>query len=221
MNARDEILGRIRAATADIAEKDPAKDVPIDWRYGVGVLVEDVVGTFVERVRDYKATVVPVATDADVPAALAAALPATGVTSSVVVPTGLPQAWREALAGTGIGVAVDDPPLTKTELNEVDAVVTAAAAGIADTGTIVLDHDADQGRRALTLVPDRHICVVRVDQLTGDVPEAMTRLKASVMAHRPLTFISGGSATSDIELSRVDGVHGPRTLYVILVGATE
>lgn len=110
----------------------------------------------------------------------------------------------------------DDPPLDRMVLNEIDAVVTAAAVGVAETGTIILDHAPDQGRRALTLVPDTHLVVVRAEQVVSDVPEAVGRLGASVAAGSPLTWISGPSATSDIELSRVEGVHGPRKLLVIL-----
>ena len=97
-------------------------------------------------------------------------------------------------------------------------MLTAAAVGIAETGTFVLDHHDDQGRRALTLVPDRHVCVVRADQVVTDVPEAVVRLREAVEAGRPLTWVSGPSATSDIELSRVEGVHGPRSLHVLVVG---
>jgi len=107
--------------------------------------------------------------------------------------------------------------LSPQELNRIDAVVTAAAVGVAETGTIVLDHSPDQGRRALSLVPDRHICVLRADQVVSGVPEAVALLRPAVEAGQPLTWISGGSATSDIELTRVEGVHGPRQLYVILV----
>jgi len=131
----------------------------------------------------------------------------------VVVPAGFNQAWRP----DGIDVVLDEPVLSSADLNGVDAVLTSATVGIAVTGTIVLDHTQGQGRRALTLVPDLHVCVLMADQIVGDVPEAVARLSASVSAGRPLTWVSGPSATVDIELIRVHGVHGPRTLRVVLV----
>ena len=136
--------------------------------------------------------------------------------STVVLPVGIEAAWRAAVEASGLEVLSDEPALSHDELNRVDAVVTAAAVGIAETGTFVLDHRPDQGRRALTLVPDRHVCVVRADQVVTDVPEAVGRLAASVAEGLPLTWVSGPSATSDIELNRVEGVHGPRTLHVLL-----
>ena len=133
------------------------------------------------------------------------------------MPVGLDKSWVEAIKGAGIDVRVDDPQLSKEELNGTDAVVTAAACGIADTGSIVLTHVEDQGRRAITLVPDRHVCVMNANQVVSDVPEAIQIVKPAVHDGHPLTFISGGSATPDIELARVDGVHGPRQLYVVVV----
>ena len=216
MDAKQEILARIRRATVDITEKDPVKDQPVDWTYGLGIEMDDVVGTFEQKVIDYSATVVR-AKPAAVPEAVVTGLRATGAKESVVVPSGLEKSWQDAMTAAGFEVRVDDPQLTHETLDGTDAVVTAAASGIADTGTIVLDHTADQGRRALSLVPDRHVCVIRASQVVSDVPESVQDLRPSVEAGHPLTFISGGSATSDIELSRVDGVHGPRTLYVVLV----
>ena len=132
--------------------------------------------------------------------------------SSVVVPRGLDESWVEGFSGE---VRVDAPgeELTVDELDGQGAVVTASAVAIAQTGTIVLDSSPACGRRAITLVPDHHVCIVRVDDIVDIVPEGIARLDA----HAPLTFISGPSATSDIELSRVEGVHGPRTLDVIIL----
>jgi L-lactate dehydrogenase complex protein LldG len=130
----------------------------------------------------------------------------------VLVPPGLDEEW---LAATGVARVADRAESTPEELDRVDSVVTACAVAIAETGTIVLDGSPDQGRRRITLVPDHHICVVRVPaQVVSSVPLALERLDPA----RPLTWISGPSATSDIELDRVEGVHGPRTLEVILVG---
>jgi L-lactate dehydrogenase complex protein LldG len=214
VNARDEILARIRAATTDIIEKDPAKDVPVDWAYAQPTPVDDVLDTFVENIEDYKARIVrtPAArTGAEIVAALAELGART-----VVVPDGVPAVWVTALSEAGVGIVRDDPPLSHSELDAVDAVLTGSGVSIAETGTICLDHRDDQGRRALTLVPDRHVCVVRAQTVVSDVPEAVARMKGAIEEGRPLTWISGGSATSDIELSRVEGVHGPRRLVVIL-----
>ena len=213
MSAREEILARTRSALADVTAAEA--DVTVPWEYGQPVDVGDVIETFVERVEDYQATVVRCAAS-ELPAAVAAGLAATGA-DSVVVPTGLDPAWLAEAAGVRF-VTENAGPLSNDELNRTDGVVTASAVGIAETGTIVLDHGPDQGRRALTLVPDRHVCVVRAEQVVSGVPEAVARLRPSIAARRPLTWISGPSATSDIELSRVEGVHGPRRLYVIVVG---
>lgn len=214
MNAREEILNRVRGALGDVVQPDSAVDVPIPWVYGRSTAMPDILERFVEMTVDYKAVVrrVPAA---GVPAAVAEMLVTAGV-GSAVLPVGLDEAWCAAIAAAGITVHRDEPPLSNKELNAIGAVVTASAVSIAETGTIVLDHADNQGRRALTLVPDTHLVVVRADQVVSDVPEAVGRLAAAVTGGSPLTWISGGSATSDIELIRVEGVHGPRTLLVVL-----
>ena len=198
MSARDDILGRVRSALAGV---EPGGAVPPAPR-GAPVPAGDtaLVDLFAERVADYRAVVERCA-EADLVATVAAALPAG---ARVVVPDGL---------GFEVPGSVVDDGLPAVELDRLDAVVTLARIGIAETGTIVLDHGPGQGRRAITLVPDRHVCVVRADQVVADVPDAVTLLDPL----SPLTWISGPSATSDIELDRVEGVHGPRNLHVIIV----
>lgn len=208
MSTRDDMLARI-AAALEGADRIP----PPQREYGATTPLPDIAATFVERVEDYRAVVERVNPEG-ITAAVAAALTRA---TRVVVPPGLPREWVAALDGAE--VVADDGDLSPDELDHFDAVVTAAAVGIAVTGTIVLDHGPDQGRRALSLVPDVHVCVVRESQLVGDVPESIAPLRDAVDAGRPLTWISGPSATSDIELERVEGVHGPRTLHVLLVSA--
>ena len=214
MSARDEILARIRAATADVTIDDPVLDMPVTWAYAQPTPLADVLETFVENILDYRARITRTPASST-SAAIVAALREMGA-ASVVVPDGVPEPWMDALAEAGLCVVRDDPALSPRQLDEVDAVLTGSAVSMAETGTICLDHRADQGRRALTLVPDRHVCVVRASSVVSDVPEAVARLKDAVAEGMPLTWISGGSATSDIELTRVEGVHGPRQLYVIL-----
>ena len=214
--AREEILARIRRASTDVTEKDPVADVAVDWTYGSGLPIEDVVGEFVEKVLDYDAAVVRVSR-AGVPKAVVDGLMSTGATSSVVVPAGLDESWTAAIREHGLEIRTDSAELSNQVLNETDAVVTAAASAIADTGTIVLTHGPDQGRRAISLVPDRHVCVVLASQVVSDVPQSIAAVKPAVVQGSPVTMISGGSATSDIELARVEGVHGPRQLYVVVV----
>ncbi|HZR52914.1 MAG TPA: lactate utilization protein C [Streptosporangiaceae bacterium] len=165
----------------------------------------DIVALFAERAADYRAIVERVP-EQDVPAAIARALTGT----RFVVPDGLPDSWLPP----GVELVRDDPPLSALELDATDGVITGCAVAIAETGTIILDHGPGQGRRALTLVPDFHLVVVRADQVAADLPDAFARLDPT----RPHTLISGPSATSDIELIRVEGVHGPRTLHVLLTG---
>ena len=217
MSARSEILDRLRGALADV---DGAPDPQVGHRtmpttmQGAGLPAEGVLERFTEMVRDYRATVQPV-TSADLPRAVAGALQVAGC-SSVVVPTGLDDRWLAEVRHGSMRV-VAEQEVDTAGLDGVDAVVTAAAVGIATTGTIVLDHGPDQGRRALSLVPDTHVCVVRAEQVVADVPQAVARLHPEAGAAQPQTWISGPSATSDIELERVEGVHGPRTLMVLLV----
>ena len=196
MSAREEILARVRAATAGAGEvAAPAPVRAADPAVGAALL-----DLFAERVADYRAVVERCTTDE-----LAARVSAAVADLVVVVPDGL---------GVDVPGATVDSGLTALELDQVDAVVTEAAVGVAETGTLVLDHGPGQGRRALTLVPDKHVCVVRADQVVPDVPDAVAVLDPA----RAQTWISGPSATSDIELDRVEGVHGPRSLHVILVG---
>lgn len=215
VSAKETMLNRIRAGVADVSrDDDPTQADTTAWSYGQPTAMPDLVGRFVERVEDYRARVVR-CDEGDLAGRLAEV--ATDLRlATAVVPSGLPAVWVAALASAQIAVLGDEPRLSHSELDAVHAVVTAARVGIAETGTIVLDHTGDQGRRALTLVPDVHICVVRADQIVSDVPEAVVALGPSVAARRPLTWISGPSATSDIELDRVEGVHGPRTLVVII-----
>ena len=203
MTAREEILRRVRSAHV------PAPATGIRREYSHVRHHDDRLAQFVQRVEDYKATVVRTPPDG-VAAAVAKFLVDA---RQVVIPPGFDPSWIPE----GLDIVHDEPPLSAVELNGIDAVLTCAMVGIAETGTIVLDHTAGMGRRTLTLVPDMHVCVVTADQVVGDVPEAVARLSASVKNGRPLTWISGGSATVDIELSRVEGVHGPRTLRVVLV----
>lgn len=195
MSDRDTILADVRRALG----ADDRTPVPIPRDYRQAAAPDDPVGLFVERLEDYGVVVTRA-----IPAGVASVIARLVDGRSVVVPADLD--WPVP------GAAVDHA-LSHAELDACDAVVTAAAIAIAVTGTIVLDHGPGQGRRALSLVPDVHVCVVRIDQIVPDVPEAVARLDPT----RPLTWISGPSATSDIELERVQGVHGPRTLHVVLV----
>ena len=202
MSAREEVLGRIRAANRAAGSPVPPEPPRTYLRTGEhppgsAALVD----LLRDRLVDYRASVVDTTPDG-VPAAIAAAL--ADVDGPVVLPPGLPRDWYPA------GVA--DEAFAAAELDRFAAVVTGCAAACAETGTIALDGSPDQGRRAITLVPDLHVCVVRAEQVVHTVPELLARLDPT----RPLTFISGPSATSDIELERVEGVHGPRTLVVVL-----
>jgi L-lactate dehydrogenase complex protein LldG len=203
-SARDEILDRVRTA---LAGSTPADPVVRAYRRG-GDAGTAIVEQLCERLEDYKAEVRRVDAHA-VPAAIAE-ICAAHAAHRVGVPPGLPGAWRPSNVEI-----VEDDGLDARALDGLDGVVTACTLAIAETGTLVLAAGPDEGRRALTLVPDLHICVVRESHVVDTVPAAFTDL--GTLATRPLTFISGPSATSDIELSRVEGVHGPRRLVVLVV----
>ena len=200
--ARLEILTRINRATrGDVPARPAAPPAPPPRPQA------EVAQQFAEYAAEYRARVTRV-DEAGLPGALRALLAG----ERVVVPEGLPPAW---LAGLD---AAPDRGQGHAELGACGAVLTTCAVAIAETGTVVLDHGPGQGRRALTLLPDHHVCVVYASQVVDSVPQAVAALRAAVQAGQPLTWISGPSATSDIELSRVEGVHGPRRLDVVIVG---
>jgi L-lactate dehydrogenase complex protein LldG len=210
MSARSEILSRIGTALG----REPAvPEVPRDYRLaGAGAPAgdADVVTRFCERAAEYRATVRRVDAGA-VGDAIADALWGHGARRIAVAPA-------VDYAPDGVELLADDPPLQPRELDAADGVLTGCALAIAETGTIVLDGGPESGRRALTLVPDLHVCVVDAARIHASVPDAIAALADAAAAGRPLTLVSGPSATSDIELERVEGVHGPRRL-VILVAA--
>ncbi|PWT71951.1 MAG: lactate utilization protein C [Chloroflexi bacterium] len=207
-NARDRILERVRAALRT-APPDAGPVVPRDYRQQSDVDQADIQAEFIAKVRDYQALVEEVA-EADLPGATLAICRERGV-RRLAAPEDLPADWLPSQ----VEILRDAPSLTSEALELCDGVLTCCALAIAETGTLVLDGGARQGRRVLTLLPDLHLCVVFADQIVGMVPEALAWL--STRAKRPITFISGPSATSDIELSRVEGVHGPRTLVVLII----
>lgn len=199
MSARDEVLRRVRAAR-------PTTPVEVPREYNTVDGGEDLVALFIDRLIDYKATV----RRCDAGGLAGAIGELLSGVSAVVTPGGVPEGWLAAYQGK-----VLREPLAVADLDTPGvAVLTGCAVAIARTGTFILDAGPDQGRRALTLVPDHHVCVVHTGQIVGGVPEALARLADPT---RPLTLVSGPSATSDIELNRVEGVHGPRRLDVVVV----
>ena len=216
-DARTAILDRIRAATRDIPTAERPEDVPVvrSYRTSDDATPAHRIDTFAERVAEYRAVVHRVRRD-ELPGAIAASLAKRGV-RRLVVPPDLPDGWVPA----GVTPLVDDRGAAPADFDPGDGVLTGCALGIAQTGTIALDAGPTQGRRLVTLLPDYHLCVVFEDQVVGTVPEAVARLRESAARpDRPITWISGPSATSDIELNRVEGVHGPRNLEVLIVAAS-
>lgn len=211
MSARDEILARVRAALADAPAPD-APAAPRAYRRRGERTPDEVIALFAERVAAYRAQVRRVTVE-QLPAAIAAALTGGGA-RRVVAPANVPAEWRVDGFAWCAGDALD-----ARALDRVDAVLTGCAVAVAETGTIALDGGEAQGPRALTLVPDHHVCVVGAAQIVELLPEALERLAPSARAGHPITLIAGPSATSDIELIRVEGVHGPRRLDVLLVGS--
>jgi L-lactate dehydrogenase complex protein LldG len=204
VNAREEVLARVRAAIAPLSDSSSAAaaaEVPRDYR----TRSDDGIDAFIDRLDHYQAqthrtpageldgTVRAILADRDV--------------RRIAVPDGIPDQWTGHLEPLR-----DEPPLDAHTLDEADGVITTCAVAIAQSGTIILDGGPGMGRRILTLVPDYYLCVVRADQIVGSLPEALEKLDPT----RPLTFVSGPSATVDIEMVRVRGVHGPRRLEVVV-----
>jgi L-lactate dehydrogenase complex protein LldG len=213
MNAREEVLARIAAAHRAAPPPNLRyEDISREYRTTSDSSAAALTGLLIDRLVDYRALVRQSSAD-DLARTIADALADRGA-HTVVVPSGLDSTWTAGLSGS----VLTDGLLTHyqrtvSELDGVDGVITGCAVAVAETGTLILDGSPGQGRRVLTLIPDYHLCVVFPDQIVADVPEALARLEAT----QPLTMISGPSATSDIELNRVEGVHGPRTLEVIIV----
>jgi L-lactate dehydrogenase complex protein LldG len=223
--SRDQILARIRAAAGQRSEEADAAYAALPREYlraHHDPASYEIAGLFAERAADYRAVVERVpepglsAAIARILGDRAAAPDAAARSGRFVVPDGVPADWLAAVPG-GIEPADDDPPLSAAELDRTAGVMTGCAVAVAETGTIILDHGPAQGRRALTLVPDFHLVIVREDQVAADLADAFARLDPA----RPHTLISGPSATSDIELIRVEGVHGPRTLHILLAGRDQ
>jgi L-lactate dehydrogenase complex protein LldG len=212
VSAKADVLARIRAATRDVPPDEQAAFESPAPAHPPAAQSTPAAGAdlLADRVADYRATVTRVA-EIDAVADVIAAILARHGARRIAVPADLPSDWRPA----GADLVPDDPPLANEALGALDGVLTGCALAIAETGTIVLDAGSAQGRRALTLLPDLHVCIVRADQVVATVSDAVARLAATTT---PITFVSGPSATSDIELDRVEGVHGPRRLEVVLVG---
>ena len=203
MSARDEVMARVRAAIAPAgaAARSAPEEVPREYR----TRSDDGIDTFIDRLHHYQAQTHRCAAS-DLDEAVRAVLGDRGV-RRMAVPDGIPDNWTDHLEPLR-----DEPPLDAHTLDQADGVITTCAVAIAQSGTFILDGGPGMGRRILSLVPDYHLCVVRAEQIVGSLPEALAKLEPT----RPLTFVSGPSATVDIEMVRVRGVHGPRRLEVVV-----
>jgi L-lactate dehydrogenase complex protein LldG len=201
VSARDEILARVRAA---IPPQAPSPQIPRGYR----TTTDDDLDVFLDRLADYDATT-HVVEESELPNTIRGILAG----RRIVAPAGIPDAWL-----AGLDALSDDPPLSPHQLDGADGVLTTCTVAIAQTGTIILDGGPGMGRRALTLLPDYHLCVVDYNQIVSSVPDAIAKLTRPT---RPLTFVSGPSATVDIEMTRVRGVHGPRNLEVLVATAAQ
>lgn len=215
-DARSEMLTTIRNALAEVPDSETPDDVELkrDYRQKGKLSQTEVVELFAERTGEYKATVQRIK-QSDLKKVIAESCERENVQKLVI-----PEGFQKELLPLDLDLLFDDPdsPLTHHVLDQSDGVITTCAHAVAQTGTIILDAGVGQGRRALTLVPDYHLCIVREDQIVELIPEGFEAVESSVKKEgRPITFISGPSATSDIELSRVEGVHGPRRLEVLIV----
>lgn len=211
-DAREQILASIRSALRERSSVEAPAAAEAETETEPSLDRDQLIALFVERLRDYGAAV----TCCESGSVRGALREACGRRAArrLVIPSGLPERWRP----DGVELVVDEG-LTAHELDALDGVITGAAVGIAQSGTIALDGAPDQGRRALTLIPDLHLCVIEVARVVASLPEALELLAPSIdPGRRAITLISGPSATSDIELRRVEGVHGPRRLEVVIAG---
>jgi L-lactate dehydrogenase complex protein LldG len=216
-DAKQVMLERIRNAIRDVPVTERSEDVLVNRTYRSSTGHSNLLELTAERIAEYRARVEIVTTD-QLASSIQASLERQGI-KRLIVPHDLPEDWKpngfELLEESTCLLEHSD--LEHSDLERADGVLTGCTLAIAETGTLVLDHARGQGRRALTLIPDFHLCVLLESQIVDNLPAAMKVLEPSILAGRPLTFISGPSATSDIELSRVEGVHGPRTLEVLIV----
>jgi L-lactate dehydrogenase complex protein LldG len=211
-DAKQGMLERIRKAIQDVPETERLEDIPVNRTYRSSTGQTNLLELTAERIAEYRARVEIVTAD-NLASSIQVLLELHGI-KRLIVPHDLPATWK--LNGVEL-LEESTRVLEHAELERADGVLTGCTLAIAETGTLVLDHARGQGRRALTLIPDFHLCVLLESQIVDNLPAAMKMLEPSIRAGRPLTFISGPSATSDIELSRVEGVHGPRTLEVLIV----